>query len=887
MGRDEELAWLHRRLDDAVAGHGGVVYVSGVAGSGKTVLLRAFAEQSRDRMPTLCVLGGAANAYTGAGDPFLPFRHVLAALCGDLETGWTHGSLTTDEAARLWAGLPTAVETVLDVGPYLLGTLVDAAPLGDRFDRGYPDHPLRPRLAEAVVAAVRRADDPMRRRRPILDQCARVLGRLAAQRPMLLFVDDLQWADTGTVELVRHLASRLDGVPLLLVVAFRPREGPSEDAPDAIGLMVSEARARESVECAIELTGSRSFVDAWLDHEPNLLGEDFRERLYRATSGLALFAVEMVAAMRQRGDLARDDHGRWTASAAIAWDQLPPRVEASIAARVVQLPGELRRDLEVASVQGDTFTAELVAEIRHAPAHAVARRVNTLTVTPHALVEPAGVERVGDARTDRYRFRHALIRQYLHDHLPEPDRAALHEAAGRFLATRFGDRLDDVAVVLAAHFDAAGLVDESIEHHGRAGRRAIRLSATTEAVVHYQRALALVRDLPPSADRDRLELSLLTPLGACLQAHAGYTAPETLAAYSRIRELITAVGTTFESAQALGSLTTIDGLLGRYGAAIAGAERLLEIAAELGLAPIEPVAHTQIGWLQLMSGRLVEALGHLDRAIEMYADDWDQWLHYAVGLHVPSVALAWRAVTAWQLGRPDQARCDAAASIAAARRIGYPFGEVFALAIAGCMVAEMLGDVDAVVAAADEEAAIAEREDFAFYRAAAVVHRGLGLAWRGEIDAGLRAVDDGFARWSEFGTEAFKCWLRCLHAERLVAAGQIDAASQVIAEIDDRLRDGEEQVVAYLIPLGRAAVQRARGDDGGAEATLRAAIAFQGRHGARGLQLRAATALAELLVDHGRAGEARDLLAPLLDAFGDDADTADLRWARRLVSVIG
>lgn len=883
VSRERELEWLHRRLDDAVGGAGGVVFVSGEAGVGKSVLLRRFATEARDRMPDLCVASGAGNAYTGVGDPFLPFRQILGLLCGDLDRAWTRGALTPHEAAQLWAGVPRAVEAVLGQGPQLLGTLIDAPALGRRFEAGYPDHRLRQELAVAVELTGRRSEDPTRQRLPILDQCARVLISMAVERPMLLLIDDLHWADLGTVEVLRHLVGQLEGVPILVVAALRPSETKRPGVGDAISAMIREVRAHSRARCLLELAGSREFVDDWLDTEPNLLDAGFRQRLFEVTAGHALFTVETVAAMRQRGDLVVDERGRWTASSTFGWETLPPRVEATISARTSRLPAEARRDLEVASVQGESFLAQIVAEARGASSADVLLRIGALAEPPHALVGFVGSERLGEQRVERYRFRHALIRQFLYDHLVAPDRAALHRATGEAMATLYSDELDEVAIDLALHFEAAGLVGEAIEYHALAGRRALRLAALSEARDHLQAAAELLRDLPSSAERDRRELGLLIPLGACLQALAGYNAPATDDVYERVRELVPAVGTTLEAAQALGALTTVDGLRARYTDALASAERLVEISTELGLPPIEAVARTQQGCWQMLMGRLTDADEQCDRVIEMYDDAWDDWLTYAVGMHVRSSALAWRAMTAWYLGRFEQARRDAAASIREARRFGYPFGVAFSLGVAGSSVSSLLHEYPAAVEFADEEAAIAAREGFEFYQAAAQVHRGLALAGGGELHDGLRESERGLARWSELGTEAFWCLLTYLRAEQLIEAGRLEEADAALTAIERRLENGEERIVKCLLPLGRAALARARHDDATAAGMLRRAIGKHEEQHARGPQLRAAIALAELLVDHGEPDEARAVLEPLLASFDPGEDAADVRRARSLL----
>lgn len=879
VGRDDELAWLHRSLDDALAGGGGEVFLRGEAGSGKTMLMRAFGAEAAVRMPALCVLVGAGNAYTGPGDPFLPIRQILGLLCGDLDPGWRHGCLTPAGASRLWEALPDVVAAVLEDGPYLLGTLIDGPALESRFREAFPAHPLGARLSDAVAEAVRRIDDPMRRQQPVLEQVGRVLARLATRRPVLLLIDDLQWADTGTVDLIRHLALQVPAAPMLIVAAYRPSDR-DPDGGDPVEILVNEVQAASSANRVLEVVGTRKFVDEWLDSEPNVLDEEFRQRLYGATHGHALFTVETVAAMRQRGDLVLDERGRWISAAVVAWDTLAPRVEASIAARAMLLPPEVRRDLEIASVQGDRFSARVVAGVRGGPLADVVLRLSRLTASSQALIEPAGRERIGSRALDNYRFRHTLIRQYFIDHLAPPDRSAIHEATGRALERLHADRPDDVAVELAEHFDEAGVIDAAVEHRSRAGRRAQRLSATVEAIGHLRRALELSESLTPGSDRDRRELGLLTSLGVCLQANAGYDGEETLEIYERIRRLIPTIGPCPETAQALGSLTTIDGLRGRYADAIAGAQHLKDVAVQLDLPPIEAVADTQTGWLLLMTGRLTEAYDRLDGVVARYDEEWDEWLTYAVGIHVRSTAVAWRALAAWHLGRLDEAQRDAAAAVDDARRVGYPFGLVFALAVAGCGVCAWLGDGACVVAMAEEERSLADREDFAFYRTASEVHHGLGLAMVGRADEGLQEAEQGLARWSVSETGAFLPWLRFMYAEQLIAAGRLDAASAAVADVQRLLAEGEEQVVATYLPTARAALARACGDDATAEAILVSGIEVQEVMGARGPQLRAVTDLAALLCDQGRHREAAHALAPVLAHFQDVAGSADLRRAR-------
>ena len=571
---------------------------------------------------------------------------------------------------------------------------------------------------------------------------------------------------------------------------------------------------------------------------------------------------------------------RWVAGDSISWDRLPPRVEAAVAARTMQLPAELRHDLEAASIQGPVFLADVVAAARGSTPDAVGGRLAQLTVSPHPLVEYLGTVDAEGRLLDRYRFRHDVFQRTMEDRISGPDRARLHEAAGRALADLFAEQLDEVAVDLARHFDAAGLVDEAIVAHERAGRRALRLSATTEAVVHLRRAIELLDGQDESAARNVHTLGLLSALGTCLQALAGYNASETHDVYERVRSLIPVVGTTMESAHALGALIAVDGLRARYGAATQGAEHLLEMSRTFDAAPIEAVARTQLGWMGLMTARLGEAGEHLDRAIGMYDDEWDLWLTDAVGFHVAATALSWRALQRWYSGCPDQALCDGERAIESARRADSPFNLVFALQVAGSTLQEHVRDGPRILEFSTEAGVVAEREGFEFYTAASQLHHGLGSCHVGDVHRGLSDLEAGLSRWAELGTRAFRPWITANSVHFYIADGRLDAARHALRDVGVWLSDGEERLAALWLPLARGRIRRADGDATSAEQVLRAGLTFLLETGAHGVRLRTATELGDLLCDQQRYDEAREILVPALGAVDGGEDTADVIEAR-------
>ena len=838
------------RLDDAQLGSGQVAFVIGQAGSGKTVLVRTFERDALETIPNLTVVRGSCNAHRGAGDPFLPFRQILGQLLGDLELDWAKGLLTPAEVTHLWQGVPDAVEALLDHGPYLLGTIVDAEAVLARFERGFPDHPITPRLRAATIEALGRRGDPNRTQRPLVEQCARLLTSLAVHHPMLISLDDLQWADTGTLDVLLSLGAKAVGVPMLVVAALRPGELES-DSPQPVHETVNEIASRARRPCRLELTGSRAFVDLWLHTESNVYDEAFRDRLHRTTDGNALFTVEVVRALKEHGQLAKDSQGRWFARSHDR-EELPPRVEAAIATRLSTLPGEFRRDLEVASLQGLEFSAEVVPRARAVPVPDVVLRFAELCTAPSSLLQEGGSEIVGDTRLNHFRFRHALFQQHLLDHLAPAARRELHEATGRALEEIHAGSPQRVAGDLAAHFDTAGVADKAVDYRTMAGRESSLLSAYDDAIHHFERALSLLATLEPTPDTENRELVLLTLLGACYQARFGYNAPETTDVYERLRERTRNVPPSLESSGAIGALLTVDGLRASYLEALAEAEQLLDLARALGAEPIEAVARTQLGWMLLMVGRIVEADEQLAMVIDAYDSEWDSWLTPLVGMHVLSTALSWRSITAWHLGRIEQAREAGDRAIVLARRSGYPFGVAFALSVGGCLLGELFEEASRITTSADEVATIADEEGFAFSEAAAELHGSSAKILSDDPLSGVEGLRWGLQRWADLGTDAFVTWSLTWLAEALIRGGELDEARRELDRVGERLEHGEERLAELRRGYIEGMFHQATGDLERAAAEYRAVIALARAARARGPELQAQAALDALTM--GSAG---------------------------------
>lgn len=485
VGRETELSVLDRHLDAARRDGVRVVFVTGEAGQGKTALLRAFARRALTNVPELVVAQGLGTAVNGIGDPYLLFRDVLRELAGLLGDR-TDGSVLHQE--RLAEFVPFVGAAMAKVAPGLTMALV-------------------PELADTQLAAT---VSPSRDQ--LMAEAEGLLAALAQQRPLVLILDDLHWSDPASMDLLFHLRQRLGPAPVLVVGAYRGSEldqGPSTGSETVRRLSIS-ARADHD-DAIIDLgafdpAAARHFFDALIDREPNRLTEEVRTKLFWQTRGHPLFVLELLKELGDRGDLVRDDDGALVAANELDWEAMPGKVAALIEQRLTRLDERDLEFLEVAAIEGEQFTAEVVARIVGTDPLDVCNVLDRRLGDQQGLVAAAGTELVGGEPLSRYRFSHVLFQQYLAERISEGRRRHLHRRVGAALEELHARDTNVVVARLAHHFSVAGDVSTAIEWALRAGDRARTVYAHEEAILHYRRAVDLLR---AGDDAERLARALI------------------------------------------------------------------------------------------------------------------------------------------------------------------------------------------------------------------------------------------------------------------------------------------------------------------------------------------------------------------------------------------
>ncbi len=463
VGRHEEMGQLRMHLENALSGRGALAMLVGEPGIGKTRLAEEFAVYAGLRGAQVLV----GHCYEGeVAVPYLPFVEAFRQ--------YVRGRADPTLRQELGEGAPEVAKLVSEVR------------------QRFPDIPEAPPLE----------GDAERHR--LFQSVTDFLRNAAGANPVVLFLDDIHWADKPSLLLLQYLARGLRGDRVLIVGAYRDVE---LDRTHPLSEVVAALR-RERLYERVLLRGLppdevRAMIEALGEQETP---EALAQAIYRETEGNPFFVEEILKHLIEIGAISRQQDG-WVGDAAAIAQNIPEGIREVIGRRLSRLSEPCNRMLTLASTMTGGFSWELLREVSGE------EEERLLDLLDEALTAQLIRERK-DGASGTYEFTHALIRQTLYGELNTPRRVRMHRQIGEAMERLYAANPEPHLAELAHHlFQAApgGDVDKAIEYARRAGERAAGVLAHEEAVEQYGMALQALelRDKPD----DRLRCELLLALG--------------------------------------------------------------------------------------------------------------------------------------------------------------------------------------------------------------------------------------------------------------------------------------------------------------------------------------------------------------------------------------
>lgn len=844
VGRERERAELRSGFHSTLAGGALMLCVAGEAGIGKTTVVEDFlAELAGDRECT--VARGRCSERLAGTDAYLPLLEALESL---LQSGSN----------------PAAARVMKQIAPTWYAQFVPLA--GDDEETA--------RLVNEVKAA---SQERMKR------ELGAFLQEASRLRPLILFLDDLHWADVSTIDMLSFLAGKFDVLNVLIVVTYRPSDLLLQKHPF---LQIKPDLQARGVchELALEFLNQAEIGQYLaLEFPGHAFPPELPKLIHLKTEGSPLFMADLVRYLSDRGVIAHSGV-HWTLAQALPEIELelPESVRGMIERKVAQLSEEDRRLLGLASVQGYEFDSAVIAQVLSIEADEVEERLDKLERVYAFVRLVSEKEFPNRTLTLRYRFVHVLYQNALYGSLRATRKVTLSRAVAQALEGFYGEQRAGVENELAVLCEAAREYARAADYFRLAAQQASQVFATQEAVALARRGLSMVEMLPDSRERREQEFSLQVVVANALIATKGNAAPEVEQTYSRTHELAQQLGETPHLLPALWGLCAVNIVKGQPQKALEYGEEFLRLAERLQ-DPAVLVGHHAVGIPLYFLGKLSQARDHLQRSASLYAAAQHRFLTWLYGHDPGMVAEKYVSWTLWLLGYPDQALAHGLESLRIGMEVSHANTQAHALT-GTAITYQHCGDRQRARELAEGAVAFSAEQGLPLWLGLATALRGWAMVGQGEAAEGIEEMRRGIEASRAIGADILTSYLLCLLAEAYGVEGQprqglaeLERAQAITEAGDGRYWEAEIARVKgeLLLKDGVAAAE--------AEQCFRRAIEIARHQQAKTLELRAVMSLARLQRKQSKLEEAQQMLAEVYGWFTEGFETPDLKDAKALL----
>jgi class 3 adenylate cyclase/predicted ATPase len=839
VGRESEVTLLLERWEQAKAGHGQVVLLSGEAGIGKSRLVQTLKDYVANEPHTRWECRSAEYSQNTALFPLVDLFQRL----------WRFETQETPDAKleKLTHAL-SQYRLPMEEAIQLFAPLL-ALPVPEN----------RTPLLNL---------SPQRQRQKTLETIVAILLELAERQPVLFIVEDLHWIDPSTQELLNLVINQTPTASLLVLLTCRPHFQPAWHHRSYLSEITVNRLSHAQVEQIVTgMTDGKTFPAAVL------------QQIIAKTDGVPLFVEEITKAILESGSLKEvDEHYEVTGS--LSTFAIPATLQDSLMARLDRLV-TAKGIAQLAAIIGRQFPYDLLQGVSQLDEAMLQHELSR-------LVEAEIVYQRGLPPQSTYVFKHALIQDAAYASLLKSTRQHYHRRIAQVLEAQFPEMTEAQPELLARHCTEAGLIDQSVAYWYKAGQRAIERSAHVEAIAHLRQGLELLKTLPETRERLEREVDMLIALGASLLATKGSGAPEVEQTYTRAQHLCQHLDNAHQLFPVLRGLWMYYITRAELQTAHALGEQLLTLAQQTQDPAMLMVAHRALGGTSFYLGAAADAHTHFAQGMALYDPQRHRASAFLYGEDTGVICHSYDVWALWYLGYPDQGRRQINDALTLAQQSVHPLSLAnawFCAAVSHLFRREMR----AAQEYAEATISVTTEQGFPHWRAMSAILRGWALVHQGQAQEGIAQMHQGVRAHRTTGAALGRPYhLACL-AEAHGTMGEPETALAVLVEalmlVDNT---GERVWVPELYRLkGELLLAQSRDNHTEAETCFHHALAIARHQQAKSFELRTATSLARLWHQQGKRQEAYDLLAPVYNWFTEGFDTADLKDAKALLDTLG
>ena len=769
VGRDSELTVLHNLFAKSCAGQRQVVFVTGEPGIGKTTLVDAFlqslastaqgqadeqqragsTEQGTKRgtaFPALssallapCYARGQCIEHFGAGEAYLPILDALGQRCRT-------------------AGGEQLIEILRRHAPTWLVQMPELLPPADL-------EALQQRVAGAT-------------RERMLREITGALEAVTTSQPLILVLEDLHWSDYATLDFLSFVARRQGPARLMIIGTYRPGDVLRQEHPlRAVKQELSLHRHCEEVSlpyltpAQVEEYLARRFSAGSL---PARIGTLIHQR----TEGNPLF-IETITNefIKQEVITQRGEH--WELVGNVESSTIPVRLWQFIEQQIGRLATEERSVLETASVVGMEFPSAIIAAALEKEFADVDKQCEALAQR-RQFVQAHGISTWPDGTiATRYSFLHTLYQEVLAQRLSPMQRLQLHRRIGERLEQAYSNKTQEVATVLAYHFEQGRDPQRARQYYEQAARHAQQRAAYREVTHHFLRALAMLQLLPENTARDQDELMLQVSLAAPLLQTKGYAAPEVEHCFKRIRELCQQLGDQPQLVVALTGLFRFHLFRTELDLAEDISGSLVQQVQQFGLPFLTQASVLPSAIVSLMRGHYPTAYQQLASCFSLMDNEEHRHFTSLHGDDPVGVSLGYAALALWRLGYAEQAVTTIQKALRWTEELNRPHSMAVVCGQA-LPVYKSLHDSEMMQTCVHALFKIAADYDLHVWTALGTVMQGWLAVQQGQRE-GIEQMQQGLALYKKFGIKVLEPEALAMLVEAYRDTGQLEEGLQTLA----------------------------------------------------------------------------------------------------------
>jgi class 3 adenylate cyclase/tetratricopeptide (TPR) repeat protein len=826
VGRERESEQLREALGRCREGAGQTLLIVADAGMGKSRLLHVIADEASD-FKTLIARCSPYGENTSLG----PLIDVLKERLGVRPTPEPRSALDSLAAQLNSRNLTTPISIAV---PLLANAFsLDAHP-------AYPMPLLAPAKAYQYLVGV----------------AIELVMHEARTAPIILWVEDLHWADPSTLDCLDRLMELVPGSRmLLLLTARRSFESPWKNRPYCKEIVLAPLSPEHTERIIEAQTGGKKLP-------PSVV-----KAIVEKTDGIPLYVEETTRAVLESNLLIeRDDH--YDLSRPMASPAIPTTLHDSLMARLDSL-GPAKEVAQLASVIGRQFLFLVLARLCPMERRFLRQQIDQLIES--GLVEP------GDAGSEHetYTYKHALIQDAAYESLLTTQRKAIHLVLARAYEDELQELVQLPPEVMARHYEAAGMLDEATQYLLKSAQHAMQTGAHREALASLTRGVELLETASDERWRYERELALRVAMSGAIIATMGYTVNEFLSNAKRLVQLCARLGNPPEMLPVLYSMWVFNLVGSNRGATEAYADEILTLVTPEEPGPRKVAGTFVSACTHFFRGRFDDARAAFERALSSYSPQQHAELAANYG---DDPGLFCYQYTAWLdliVGDTKRALEGVEKMVSLAAEFGDPLS-ITTSAVWSLIINRELGNVEQTRKYADQAIEVGDAHGIMLWHALA--HNGCGWAkaMQGDIDGGLADIESGIGFAQAINLKLPLAYWLGYKADVLRMAGKHDAA---LAVIDEALVLSNANVDSFnefeLLRLRAVTLREADPSADGLVGAFEKAIESARSFGAVFYEVRVAVSAAPTLIAAGQGSVARQWLEAALGRVpqGSGADT--------------